>query len=142
MSEHTQRVWTEKFLLDTFKAAWPAFEVVINNKQAPANPSSYIEYTNLAGDATQGELTGKAFDRAVGVLQIDILVPENSNAAVMTHVGDWFKKILGKQSFTLADNATLVFRVGSHRFIGVSNQIARQSFRIGYYRDDRRMGSA
>lgn len=142
MSADAQRAFIEKFLLNTFKSAHPTFKVLINNAISPKEMSRYVEYTDLAGDARQGELTGRSFDRAVGVLQIDIMVPEDSGSGELSRIGDWFNAMLKKQSFTLSDNSVLVFRVGSHRYIGVNSKMARQSFRIGYYRDDRRQGSA
>jgi hypothetical protein len=96
----------------------------------------------LAGEARQGELVQGGFDRAVGVLQIDIMVPENSGTQDLNRVGDYLKGALSKKSFVLANNAVLNFRVGSHRYIGVSEGMARQSFRVGYWRDDRKLSSA
>lgn len=141
MSANEQRIFIETFLLNSFAAAQPDFQVVVGNIKEPTEPSRYVTYHDMAGEALQGELTGKSFDRAVGVLQIDIMVPENEGTHRLFEVGDYLKEVLSKKSFTLPNNSVLVFRVGSHRYIGVNSQLARQSFRIGYYRDDRRMGS-
>ncbi len=116
--------------------------MVVNNVKEPDEPSKYVTYHDLAGDARQGELVAGGFDRAVGVLQIDIMVPENSGTHLLSPMGDWFNATLKKKSFTLANNAVLNFRVGSHRYIGATQGMGRQSFRIGYWRDDRKLSSA
>lgn len=141
MSADAQRAFIEKFLLNTFKATYPEFDVVINNDMPPAEPSKYVEYHDLAGDGRQGELTSKAFNRFVGVLQIDIMVPEDKGPGQASKIGDWLIATLSSKSFSLPGNSTLNFRVGSHRWIGVAHGMSRRSFRIGYWRDDRKMGS-
>jgi hypothetical protein len=142
MAAEAQRIFIEKTLLGAFKAAYPAFDVIVNNVEAPNEPSSYVEYSDLAGDALQGELVPGGYTRQVGVLQIDIMVPVGTGPGVLSRAGDWLTKHFSRRSVTLQDNSVLVFRVGSHRFIGTAQQMARQSFRVGYYRDDRKLGSA
>ncbi len=139
MSEDAQRAWIENFLINRLAADYPTAKFQPENtKFEPPQGAAYISAMILAGDGKAAELGGRRFERHVGVLQVDILYPENEGTGVPTRMGDYICGLFKQNQQLLADDSVLTFRVGAHRSLGVSAELYRRSCRIPYWRDDRK----
>lgn len=138
MSEDTQRAWIEERLINSLPLAPVEADVEINNvKFKTRDGVPYLTYFILGGDGKQAELVQGGYERHVGVLQIDVLVPENTGTGDLSRLAAWATKLFSRESVLLPDNARLRFRVGSHTYLGVRDGLARRVVSVPYWRDEK-----
>jgi len=136
MSQDAQRAYTENRLINLLAINHPTVTLEIPNTKQTGTPP-YLAYSILEGDGKQAELVPGGYERHVGVLQIDILYPENKGTGDATRLGDWLVRQFSRTAAILNDNSRLNFRTGTHREMGTSSGLYRRVFSIGYWRDDR-----
>lgn len=138
MSEDTQRAWIENRLITQVAANQPAVALNITNvKFEIPTHQLYICYYILGGAGTQVEIVDRGYERHVGVLQVDVMAPENDGTGAQTRLADWVIKLFSRQKALLTDGAYLNFRVGSSTQLGNKEGVARRVCSIPYWRDEK-----
>ncbi len=137
MSEETHRVWVEQRLIAAMPVSYPTVSIEFPNiKFIPTKNEPYVRYTILGGEGAAAEV-GDGIDRQVGILQLDVLVPTNSGAGLLTRLSDYCVKMFARQSAVLTDGAYLRHRTGYSTYLGVNDGLARRSCSIPYWRDEK-----
>ena len=137
MSEDNQRAWIETYLSGLVLAQQPDVTLKFPNTKGNKPDTPYLEYFVLGGDAKQAELVEGGFERHVGVLQVDVMVAEDSGTGIATRLADWVVKQFSRKSQELAGGERLRFRVGRHVDRGVKDGLYIRSCSIPYWRDER-----
>ena len=135
MSEDSMRQWVEDTLITQMGANYPNWGVKIPNVKFERD-GNYVDYNILEGDSQQTTLGPVASTRHVGVLQLNVMVVQNTGQgemnAVVASLGSWF----GRAGVTLVDCARLVTRTPSPRWMGTSDGYAWKAISIPFYRDE------
>lgn len=137
MSKGTMRRKVETRLA-TACAGSGSFNVPLEfeNVRFEAPNTHYVSLHILDGRSHQAEIVRNSVVRHPGVLQLDVMAPEDETSKYLDQLSLFVGKLFERQSFILDDGARLVFRTMSEQYIGKMDGFCRNVVSIPYYRDE------
>jgi len=102
--------------------------------QPPNAP--WVRVSLIGGDSNQASLGLSPTDRHVGILQFDVVVPEDSGIKTGNEIGEFLGSIFDKKQFLATPGNSLNFKVPSYIWMGTTQGGGvRLMVRIPYRRD-------
>lgn len=111
----------------------PEFLVDINNVPEDQKKNR-VTYMLLAGKAARSTL-GAKWDRHVGILQLEIMVPESEGNGNRDRVGDFLSDIFNEYEVTLTGDVRLRFKVPAPRDFGCVSGESKLIISVPYWAD-------
>lgn len=133
MSDSAVVTHIEKRIVSQVGFYHPEFIVDVNNvpeDQAPKRVAYYV----LGGKSARSTL-GAKWDRHVGILQLDVSIPESQGNGERDEVCDFLADIFNEYEVTLTGDIRLRFKVPSQRDFGTSNSESKKVVSIPYWVD-------
>ncbi len=112
---------------------YPEFLVDINNAPEDQAPKR-VAYFVLGGKSARSTL-GAKWDRHVGVLQMDVMVPENEGNGERDEVADFLADTFNEYEVTLTGDIRLRFKVPSQRDFGTNTGESKKIVSVPYWVD-------
>lgn len=137
MSKDNMRVAIETKLIEQVAAHHPDVDLQLSNAKFDRTTATYLTYTILEGKSARVNLGPGRWVRTVGVLQLDILGPENEGTGGPIRLAEWAGKLFDEWKTILEDDARLNFKVPAIVGMGVNQGFHREVVSIPYWRDER-----
>lgn len=121
-----------------FGAMHPTVRVKYQNslfKQPSGTP--WVAISLLSLDSRQASIGTNPVDRYTGEIQVDILVPEDTGAAISSQIADSVSAIFKRQQFFTSTGDLISCDVPRVLTTGVEEGFHRKIVIIEYYRDGR-----
>lgn len=139
MSLESQRSYLETRLTNVAPLYTPTPALWFDNLAFEPNISgNHIVLTILDGDSRPADIGNKTVDRHVGIVQIDVLIPEDSGSAPAKKMADYFGNAFRKIDVILEDGARLVTKIPEYKNMGTKNSFYRYVISIPFKRDEKR----
>lgn len=133
MSDAVVVTHVEKRIVTQVGFHYPEFLVDINNAPEDQHPKR-VAYMMLGGKSSRSTL-GAKWDRHVGVLQIDVIVPDNAGNGERDEVCDFLADVFNEYEATLTGDVRLRFKVPSQRDFGSSTGESKKIISVPYWVD-------
>lgn len=137
MSMDAHRQQAELTVQQAAATAYPAVLLAWENVPFTQPETTWMKTFLVEG---RGFLTnlgrGRQIDRHVGLVQVDVMVPENVGTSPAIQLAEWAGKLFRLQTVSLADNAVVRYRVPEVANHGIQNGFFRTTMRVLYCRDE------
>ena len=133
MSDSVVVTHIEKRIVSQVGFYHPEFLVDINNSPEDQQ-GKRVAYFVLGGKSARSTL-GAKWDRHLGILQIDVIIPENQGNGERDGVADFLADLFNEHEVTLTGDIRLRFKVPSQRDFGTSNGESKKIVSIPYWVD-------
>lgn len=140
MTVETQRAAIISRFKTQFDLTYPAVQVRYENHDfnQPDNTTWVALHILGSDDSFQANLgVTNVTERHVGIVQIDIISPEDSGTKTTAEIADFCGKIFSRYEVKSAANESITFKTPSHTPMGVENGQYRHMVRISFRRDER-----
>lgn len=129
------RAYVEPRFAEEFSALYPHKIQFPNIKFAPPKNAPYVAFNNLMGDMIPVTLGSVKFDRHIGILQVDVLVPEETGGRDAGLIAEHCAGLFGNLTFRISDVQVVRFKPSTVRTMGAQNGWFRVMVRTPYWRD-------
>ena len=136
MSMETLRVWAESTIQSAMHISYPAVPIKFDNAPFKQPDTAWTAFCLLDGKSTAVNLGTIKVDRHVGLVQFDVLVPQNSGTKLANLICEFGGKQFRDQRVTLSDGAVVKFQTPSFRHMGTSGGFFRTVCSVVYWRDE------
>lgn len=132
MSFNDERTAIQKQLIDNFSA----LPIQLPNVPfTPPDNSPYIRLDILFGNGVQASIGGNPLDRYVGVIQILILVPEDTGQGTMLTYADTIATLFTRKQLESGNSGLIRTRVPSFQALGIKEGWNVGAVSVQYTRD-------
>lgn len=137
MSLESLRVWAESTIQTAMHVSYPAISIKFDNSPFQQPDRAWTAFCILDGKSVAVNLGTVKVDRHVGVLQFDVLVPQNTGTSQANLIAEFGGKQFREKKISLSDGAVLTTKTPSLRHMGTSGGFFRICVSVGYWRDER-----
>lgn len=135
MSEDAQRAYIEHRLQSQIEFYEPDWLVDFSNSPERVK-ALRVSYVIMGGKSKRANLGSRKVDRHVGVLQLNVVVPESIGNGKRDRMADWLGSIFNEVEKILKDDSRLHFRVPEFRDLGTKLGESVKVVSIPYWRDE------
>jgi hypothetical protein len=102
----------------------------------------WIKVCFLGGEGIQTNLGDRPFERYVGILQLEVMSPEDNGSKLSSDILDFLGKIFSRQQFYTDQNNVVTFKVPTYMLSdNIVNNYVKQIVRIPFRRNERLFSS-
>jgi hypothetical protein len=136
MSLESLRVWAEGTIQTAMHASYPAVRIKFDNSPFQQPDLIWTAFCILDGKSVAVNLGTLKVDRHVGLVQFDVLAPQNSGTSYANQIAEFGGKQFREKKVSLSDGAVVVFKTPAFRHMGTSGGFYRICVSVNYWRDE------
>lgn len=136
MSLDSHRKQAESAILSAMTAAYPSVKIKFQNANFRQPETPWIAFFMLDGKSLQANLGASSVDRHVGLVQIDVQVPNNSGTKNGNAIAEFCGNVFRKTRVVLDDGAVVRYRTPEFTSLGEQVGFYRIMCRVAYWRDE------
>lgn len=133
MSDSAVTTYIEKRIVSQVGFSYPEFTVDIRSVPEDESPKR-VAYLLIGGRSTRSTL-GAKWDRHIGILQIEVIIPENQGNGERDEVADFLADVFNEHETTLPNDIRIRFKVPSQRDFGTGDGESKKIVSIPYWVD-------
>jgi len=137
MSLDSMRVYVESTYQAAMQASHPSVPVRFDNINFQQPQTAWADLCILSGKSFAANLGSKVVDRHVGIVQVNILVPQRSGEKLANDLAEFSGQVFRRKNQILSDGAVARFRIPEFARSGQSLGFYSVIVRIPYWRDER-----
>ena len=133
MSDSAVTTYIEKRIVAQVGFSYPEFLVDIRNVPEDQSPKR-VAYLLIGGRSARSTL-GAKWDRHIGILQMEVIIPDNEGNGERDEVADFLADAFNELETTLPNGIRLRFKVPSQRDFGTGNGESKKIVSVPYWVD-------
>lgn len=133
MSDSAVTTYIEKRIVSQVGFSYPEFTVDIRSVPEDESPKR-VAYLLIGGRSARSTL-GAKWDRHIGILQIEVIIPENQGNGERDEVADFLADVFNEHETTLPNDIRIRFKVPSQRDFGTGDGESKKIVSIPYWVD-------
>ena len=133
MSDSAVTTYIEKRIVSQVGFSYPEFTVDIRSVPEDESPKR-VAYLLIGGRSARSTL-GAKWDRHIGILQIEVIIPDNQGNGERDEVADFLADTFNELEVTLPNDIRLRFKVPSQRDFGTGDGESKKIVSIPYWVD-------
>jgi len=106
-----------------------------NVKFKQPTSGSWVRLTIRNGDARQASIANSPLNRYIGVIVVDVFVPEDTGTATARQLAESAAAVFRNVQFSVTGSGTITTRVPTIFPVGVQNGWLQLSMSVAFYRD-------
>ena len=136
MSMETMRIWAESAIQSALHTSYSSVPIKFDNAPFLQPDTTWVAFCVLDGKSFALNLGTVKVDRHVGLLQADVMVPQNTGTSEGNTLAEFIGKLFREQRIGLSDGASIIFQVPDYMHLGVQGGFYRIMCRVPFWRDE------
>lgn len=137
MSQNTHRAQVEQAVQALMAAEYPTVPVKYENVSFTQPDGPWVAVTTISGTSFRTDLGSKYTVRYSGIVQIDVLVPEDTGTRLCNEISEKLALLFQEKEFRLEDGARVIYRTPDYRAFPDQRGFYRRIVSIGFSRDEK-----